>query len=353
MRALLDDAMAQGAFGLSTGLTYVPSMYGPTEEIVDLARVVARHGGLYSTHARASDGEAASVEEAIAIGRGSGVRVQYSHVAINHPERWGRAQDVLDVFRRGRADGVDVAYDVYPYDASSSALTQYLPEWVQAGGIDALRVRLADAATRRRAVAETAAGWYGGIPWLWERVVVSQCEDASLVGRTLAALSDEPADLVLRLCESYGNEVKVVLFYRTEEDMLAFLSDPLATVGSDGNAIALDQGADRPHPRHFGCFPRVLGRYVRERGALALAEAVRKMTAAPAERLDLRDRGRLAEGLAADLVAFDADEVADRATFVDPCRPPRGILHVAVGGELVVDGGTQTGARPGRVLRHA
>jgi N-acyl-D-aspartate/D-glutamate deacylase len=292
------------------------------------------------------------VEEAIAIGRGSGVRVQYSHVAIHHPERWGRAGDVRDVFRRGRADGVDVAFDVYPYDGSSSALTQYLPEWVLAGGIGALRARLADPEARRRAVSDTAAGWYGGIPWLWERVVVSQCEDASVVGRTLAELSDEPAELVLELCERYGNEVKVVLFSRTEEDMLAFLCDPLASVGSDGNAIALDQGADRPHPRDFGCFPRILGRYVRGRGALDLAEAVQKMTAARAERLDLRDRGRLAEGLAADLVAFDAAEVIDCATFVDPCRPPRGILYVAVGGELVVGGGAQTSARPGRVLRH-
>jgi N-acyl-D-aspartate/D-glutamate deacylase len=356
LRALLDEAMHQGAFGMSTGLTYVPSMYGSTSELIELSKVVARHGGVYATHARVTAELTDSIEEAAAIGDGADVRVQYSHAAINNPRDWGRAGEVVETFARLRDSGVDIAFDVYPYDASSSALTQYLPAWVQAGGIAALVERLREPGVRRRAVDDLAAGWFGGIPWLWDRVVVSRCDDESLVGRTLEAIADgegiAPAELTLRLCEHHGNEVKVVLFYRTEEDMLTFLADPLSSVGSDGNAVPFDlPGGDRPHPRFFGCFPRVLGRYVRERPALTLAEAVRKMTSAPAERIGLADRGRLADGLAADLVAFRADAVLDGATFTDPCRPPAGIEYVAVNGRLVVDGGTQTDARPGRVLR--
>jgi N-acyl-D-amino-acid deacylase len=357
MSALLEQCMEQGAFGLSTGLTYVPSMYAGTNEIVELSRVVERYGGFYATHARASAQLLAPIEEAIEIGRGSGARVQYSHVAINDPREWGRAEDVLALFRRAGDDGIDIAFDVYPYAASSSALTQYLPEWVLLGGMDEMVARLRDKEVRRAAVAELAEGWYGGIPWLWDKVVVCQCPDASLVGSTLEQLAAvtgvPPAELTLRLCEEHGNEVKVVLFYRTEEDMLRFLADPLAVVGSDGNAIPLDQDGDRPHPRHFGSFPRVLSRYVRESPVLDLAGAVRKMTLAPAERMGITDRGRIAEGLAADLVLFDADRVIDTATFTEPCSAPKGIQYVAVNGTLVVDGGSQTGALPGRHLRRA
>ncbi len=357
MSELLERCMEQGAFGLSTGLTYVPSMYAGTDEVVELARVVAAHGGFYATHARASAELLAPIEEAIEIGRRSGARVQYSHVAINDPREWGRADDVLELFRRAGDDGVDIAFDVYPYAASSSALTQYLPEWVLAGGIDQMVARLRDRETRRAAVEEIATGWYGGIPWLWDRVVVCQCPDAGVVGSSLDELARAeglpPAERTLRLCEEHGNEVKVVLFYRTEEDMLRFLADPLAVLGSDGNAIPLDQDGDRPHPRHFGSFPRVLSRYVRESPVLDLATAVRKMTLASAERLGLTDRGRIAEGLAADVVLFDADRVIDTATFADPCQEPRGIEFVAVNGTLVVDGGVQTSALPGKHLRRA
>jgi N-acyl-D-amino-acid deacylase len=354
---LLNENMAQGAFGLSTGLTYVPSMYAGSSEIEDLAKVVADHDGLYSTHARVMPGLVDSVGEAIAVGMASGVRVQYSHAAINNPRDWGRADEVILAFHRGRESGVDIAFDVYPYDASSSALTQYLPAWVQAGGVHAMVERLRDRGTRRRAVEDLAAGWYGGIPWLWDRILVSQCATAGIVGRNLAEIAEseglEPAELALRLCECHGGEIKVVLFYRTEEDMLAFLADPLSCVGSDGNAIGFDlPEGDRPHPRFFGCFPRVLGRYVREAQALSLPEAVRKMTSAPADRLGISDRGRLRDGFAADLVAFRAETVVDQSTFWDPCRPPVGIEYVAVNGVLVVDEGRQTDEQPGRVLRH-
>lgn len=359
LRGLVDEAMAQGAFGISSGLTYVPSRYASTDELVSLCEVVAGHGGVYATHARASagPGEFAAVTEAIEIARRSGARLEFSHLALNDPRNWGRGREALELFDRAAADGLDVGFDVYPYDASSSGAVQYLPAWVPAGGTEAMVERLRDGETRRRAIDDVARGWFDGIPWHWDRVTVCQAppEAQDCIGRTIEQIAEgdgvEPAATLLDLCARYGNEVKVVMHYRTEHDMLAFLRHPLALVGSDGNALPRHQGGDRPHPRHFGSFPRVLGRYVRDQGALGLAEAVRKMTGRTAEWLGIRDRGRLAEGLVADVVAFAPGVIADRATFVDPCQLSEGVRYVVVNGTLVVDDGVQTGATPGRVLR--
>jgi len=354
----LDESVAQGAFGMSTGLTHVPSAYGDFDEVVALAEVLAHRGALYATHARAiGSDERDAVAEAIEVGRVTGATVEFSHLAINRPERWGTGHELLEMFERARADGVDVMFDVYPYDASSSSLTQYLPPWVQEGGTDAMRRRLADPTTRNRALTDMGAGWFNGIPWLWDRFVVSSTPDGELVGRTLAEASAEldvpPDELTLRLCEEYGNEIQMVLFYRTDEDVSAFLRHPLAVVGSDGNAIPLEQTTAKPHPRSFGTFPRVLGRYVRDREVLDLADAIRKMTAEPARRLGITDRGSIAVGQAADLVVFDPAVVADRATFEQPAGAPAGITHVMVNGGFAIDGGELTGARPGAVLRKA
>ena len=184
----LDESLSQGAFGMSTGLTHVPSAYGDFDEVVALAEVLSRHGALYATHARAvGSDERDAVAEAIDVGRATGVTVEFSHLAINRPERWGTGHELLEMFERARADGVDIVFDVYPYDASSSSLTQYLPPWVQEGGTEEMRRRLADPGERRRALADMTAGWFNGIPWLWDRFVVSSTPDGALVGQTLAA----------------------------------------------------------------------------------------------------------------------------------------------------------------------
>jgi N-acyl-D-amino-acid deacylase len=352
----LDESLAQGAFGMSTGLTHVPSAYGDFDEVLVLAEVVAAHGALYATHARATgNDERDAVAEAIEVGRATGVTVEFSHLAINRPERWGTGRELLGMFDRARRDGVDIVFDVYPYDASSSSLTQYLPAWVQAGGTEEMRQRLAAPDIRRRALGDMQSGWFNGIPWLWDRFLVSSTPDGAFVGQTLDQLADsqrlEPDELTLRLCEQYGNEIQVVLFYRTDADVAAFLEHPLAVVGSDGNAISLDQAAAKPHPRSFGTFPRVLGRYVRDQGILELPDAIRKMTGEPARRLGLVDRGTIEVGAVADLVVFDPRVVADRATFVEPACAPFGITEVMVGGTLVLTAGEVTGNRPGKVLR--
>jgi N-acyl-D-amino-acid deacylase len=357
MRRDLAESLDQGAWGMSTGLTHVPSAYGPVEEVIALAEVLASHGALYATHSRtqASDIGPGGIEESVLVGRTTGVSVEHSHMAINDPARWGSAGEQLAVLEAARADGVDIFCDVYPYAASSSSLTQYLPPWVQAGGTEALRARLADPAERRRALADMTHGWFGGIPWLWDRFLISDAPDGFGVASTLeqvAADTDtDPYELTLQLCERYGNELQVVLFYRVEEDVETFLAHPLAVVGSDGNAIPLDQPQARPHPRSFGTFPRVLGRYVRDRGTLTLTDAIHKMTGEPARRLGLTDRGTITEGHHADLVLFDPDTVADTAEFGKAPTPPVGIDLVVVNGTVMVDHGTIAPDRPGRVLR--
>ena len=357
MRRDLATQLDQGAWGMSTGLTLVPSAYGSLDEVIALAEVLADRGALYATHGRSSgtDLGPGGIEEAIAVGRASGVSVQQSHMAINHPDQWGSGPEQLALLDAAREEGIDIFHDVYPYIASSSALTQYLPPWLQAGGIGEMRNRLADPSTRSRAIADMHNGWFSGIPWLWDRFMVSAAPDGYGVTRTLEDLAAEsgtdPYELTLQLCEKYGNEIHVVLFYRVEEDVEAFLAHPLATVASDGNAMPLVGHGFSHHPRSFGTFPRVLGRYVRERGTLPLVEAIHKMSGEPARRLGLSDRGVIAEGRHADLVLFDPATVTDRAEFGRAPEAPLGIHVVVVNGSVMVDHGTIASARPGRVLR--
>ncbi|WP_165367904.1 N-acyl-D-amino-acid deacylase family protein, partial [Phytoactinopolyspora endophytica] len=357
MRALLAEQLEQGAFGMSTGLTYVPSRYAGSVELDALCVILAEHDAIYATHSRGHG--FSDVAEAAALGRVSGARVQFSHVALNEPKSWGRAGELLAQFDDARASGVDIACDVYPYDASASALTQYLPPWVLDGGVAAMRDRLADAETMDRAETDLARGWGDGgrIPWFWDRVVLARTDgvlDAPEGVSIESAAADagwSPARYVLQLCREGGNRVQVVLFYRTEDDMRAFLRYEHCTLGSDGSAIPYEQHGRKPHPRAFGAHTRVLGRHTRELGDFDLPTAVHKMTGAVADRLSLRDRGILRPGLAADITVFDPAVVADQATFLDPCRPPIGVDYVVVNGELTIDGGRQTAARPGKVLR--
>lgn len=364
MAQLLAQALEEGGLGLSSGLFYAPGSYADHEEMVALARVAAAQGGLYASHVR---NEAAgiydSVDEAVAVGRGAGVRVQISHLKLAGRDQWGQAPRLLARLEAARAGGVDVGWDQYPYPASATSLDSVVPPPFHAGGTDGLLARLRDPAAR----AEIAAALVGHQAGDWESVLEGSGWDRillsfyppgpELAGRSVADIAAgrdrEPVETALDLILESGAQAAMIHFSMDEEDVAAILQHPLTAVVTDAEAVAADgplaEGV--PHPRAYGTYPRVLARYVRERGLLGWEEAVRRMTSLPAGRLGLRQRGVVREGAFADLAVFDPGSVVDAATFTEPHRYPHGIRHVLVNGRFVVRDGQQTPARPGRVLR--
>ena len=358
MRALVAEAMEEGAFGLSTGLFYVPGSFTSTEEVIELSRVAAGYGGIYISHMR---DEALrlldSVQETIRIGEEAGLPVQMTHHKAISRDMWGRSADSLALVDAARARGVDITIDQYPYTASQTGITAVVPQWAQAGGTQELIARLRDPETRRRIRGEIVFRIEhdrgGGDP---ANIVIGLCEwDRSLEGKSLADILAEreievtvanAADLVMEIVTSGG--ARAIYHAMDEGDVERIMRHPATAIGSDGGVSVF--GASVPHPREYGTFARVLGRYVRERGVLTLEEAVRKMSGATAQRLGLQDRGLLREGFFADVAVFDPDRVVDRATFPEPHQYAEGVEYVLVNGTLVVDGGEHTGARPGRVL---
>jgi N-acyl-D-aspartate/D-glutamate deacylase len=360
MQRLAAKAVEQGAYGLSTGLTLPPSSYADTDEVVALAQEIASYpGAFYATHARLWAGaHLQAVEEAVTVGRQAGLPAHYAHMAIIDSRAFGHGEEIVDIIQR--AEDVDVTYDLYPYTAAGTPLSQLIPGWVQAGGVVAMLQRLRDPLQRQRAREETARGWFGGLPWEWDKLVLSSVQsqhNQPLVGRSLSQIADlrasEPAEVLLALIDEEENQVAAVMHNRQEQDMRFFLRQPQAMIGSDGRAISPTGpwAATKPHPRFYGTYPRILGRYVREERVLDLETAVYKMTGFPAQRLGLKDRGCIAEGLIADLVLFDPQTVIDRATFEKPHQYPVGIPYMFVAGKAVVRAGEHTQARPGRVLR--
>ncbi|MFF5987578.1 N-acyl-D-amino-acid deacylase family protein [Prauserella flavalba] len=354
-KALLRESLDQGAFGMSTGLTYVPSCFAKPNEIHQFAEILNEYDSLYATHSRATSGMT-SFHEAVEVGSRTGAKVQFSHVALNDPRQWGQAGEVIQIFSSAADAGINIRYDVYPYNASASALSQYLPDWLQYGSEHDMRERLADPRHFARARADLAAGLYGNIPWHWDKVLISLTGpgDEDLIGKSVEQASQSrglaPEELCLTLCAQYGNLPQVVLFYRAEADVREFLSDRLAVIGSDGNAMPTT-APGKPHPRSFGAHARLLQRYVRERGDLTLPEAVYKSTHAAAERLGITDRGRIAVGTQADIAVLDFDSIQERATWMEPSRLASGVRHLWINGEQVLASGKLTKARPGRVLR--
>lgn len=356
MCALLERAAKQGAFGFSTGLIYAPGCYADAEEVTALAAVAARHDLLYSTHIRnESDHVVEAVAEAIATARTSGVRLEISHLKAMGPANHGKVHESLRMLDAARAEGLRVSADVYPYTASSTTLTSRLPAWAMDGGVPALLDRLADPGARAGIARELRERMGRDIDP--EGVVLADLPVGRFSGAVGSSLADvarelgvDAADAAMEVLGAHDGVVAVVNHAMAEEDVAAVLAHPQVSVASDGWVLR-PTGGGRPHPRSFGTFPRVLGRYVRERNVLSLADAVRKMTSLPATQLGLGDRGRLAAGMVADICVFDPAEVRDTATYDDPWSLAAGIDHVLVAGEAIVRDGTMTGSRPGRVLR--
>jgi len=360
MKAHVEEAMRTGARGMCSGLRYVPSGYATVEELAELGKVVHAYGGVYATHMRSEgdNGEwLVAIDEALAVGQRSGVRVQISHLKALGSESWGRSSEALARIQEASArDGVDVACDQYPYAATSSTLFVLFPQWSQEGGIGAFLDRLADPVQeqRMRDAFQTTLAMRGGPARM---TVTEYSPEPALQGKTLAEIAGlkettefEAAIALLR--ESQGH---VSMIYHTleEADIETIFQQPFVMVASDGSAVAPygALAADYyPHPRNYGCFPRVLGEFVRTRKLVDLGEAIRKMTSLPAERFGLEQRGQLQAGWHADVTVFDPETVADRATFEQPREYPEGIPYVFVNGQLVLDRGEHTGARPGAVL---
>jgi N-acyl-D-amino-acid deacylase len=346
MVRLAEAALAQGAVGLSTGLVYAPGMYARTDEIVAIARALRGTGRPYVTHMRGeTDMVADSVREAIRIGREAGVPIHISHHKASGKDNWGRTAETLALIDRARADGVDVTLDVYPYTAGSTLLHSILPPWAQADGIDAMVARLGDPVARARITRDFADGLPG---WQnqqraagWDGIAIAGCAGRpELEGKRADELGSDPAEAVFDLIAGQRGRVTMIAHTMREDDVARVIAHPAAMIGSD--AIPLP---GKPHPRLAGTFARILSRYVREQHLLDLPTAVRKMTALPAERFGLRDRGVLAAGKIADLVVFDPATVLDRATYEEPLLPPVGVRSVLVNGRIVLNDGALGGAR--------
>lgn len=361
MAAAIEGALRDGACGVSTGLEYLPGAFADLEELVEIARPLASRGLPYASHLRNEDDRLlAAVEEAISVGLKAGVPVHLSHLKAQGERNWWKAEPLLAIIDRASASGIDLSFDVYPYVAYSTSLSNLFPVWAREGGTEAFLARLADPSRAsaielyvRDKIAQLGS---------WDAVQISNTGADSLAwarGRRLGELARErgrePYELLVELVVKDRNRSGMIGFGMSEENVLRLLKHPAAMVCSDGSALAaegpLAQGS--PHPRNFGTFPRVLGYVCRERRALSLEEAIHKMTGKPARRLRLRGRGVLAVGNYADLVVFDPALVADRATFERPHQYPAGILHVMVNGQWVLREGEHTGTTPGRVLRPA
>ena len=362
MERLTAEAMQQGARGMSTGLFYPPGYYAKTDEVIGLARVVAGHSGVYASHIRSESDELfESIEEAIEIGRRSGARVHISHLKLEGAHNFEGADRVLDMIETANQQGIAVGTDQYPYAASSTWLGAILPNWAQAGGAAAVGKRLADAEVRAR----LREDWkLRRVEWQnrsgvtdWEQIlVVSAPGLPEAIGHTMAQIAaqegKDPLEAVFDLIETTSGGAAGVFFDQLEDNVQTLMRYPRLVIGSDGSALSREGrlASEMCHPRSYGTFPRVLGRYVRELKVLSLEEAVHKMTQLPAQYFKLQDRGVVQVGSWADLVLFDADTVIDRATFTEPRQYPEGIPHVMVNGVWVIADGEHTGALPGRVI---
>lgn len=365
MKAMVEEGMQDGAFGLSTGLVYPPGIFARTEEIIELAKVAASYSGIYSSHIRGEgDTLLSSVLEAIEIGRRAKIPVLISHIKVMGRDNWGMSGKIIYEIERARSEGVDVNADQYPYTAGSTVFSAILPPWVQEGGISKVVERLQNPETRARLKKDFEQGLPGWQNWVknvgWEgfkTVSFSREENKKYRGKTIKEIAEmrgtDPFKTAMDILVEEKGGPMVVLFYGSEHDVENYMCCPDIMVSTDAFGIAPEGPIDLglQHPRTFGTYPRILGRYVRERRTLTLGGAIRKMTSLPARKLGILDRGLLRPGMWADIVIFDPATVIDRATYDDPIQYPKGIGHVLVNGEAIVEDGKHTGARPAKVLK--
>lgn len=363
MKGLIGECMDAGAFGMSIGLIYLPCVFSGTEELVELYKVVAQHDGIFVIHMRnEADYWLEAIDETLSIAERAGVKLLISHFKAVGKQNWHKMSEALDKLEQARKRGIDVSFDQYPYTAGSTILAAILPPWAVEGGTGPMLQRLQAKDNRERIKQEfrtglppEAGGWDNIARCAgWEGIYITSVQTEAnrwVEGKHLADIAEQrrqdPAEAAFDLLVEEGGNIGMIDFIASEECIRQALAHELQMVCTDGLLLG-----SKPHPRSYGAFPRVL-RYAREDRVFSLQQAVRHMTAMPALRLGLKDRGMLKEGYVADVVVFDPATVADQSTYMEPRQFPVGIPHVIVGGEPVIDGGVTTDARPGRVLRHA
>ncbi|MGD0803445.1 MAG: D-aminoacylase [Candidatus Bathyarchaeia archaeon] len=352
MKKLLDKSLSEGGIGLSTGLIYPPCVYSDASELTELCKVVAAHRGVFVVHMR-NEGDKLldSIDEVVSVGRGSGAPVHISHFKANGRENWGKAPQAVGRVEEARRTGVDVTFDQYPYTAGSTFLGSLLPPWAHEGGLDKLLTRLKDKPTRTKLVSYLKSGRDEGSPNEWDRVLITNVKtnknkrfEGMYISQIAEELGKKPAETVLDLVLEEENSVTMATFTMDEGDVRTIMRSTLGMVCTDGIVLG------KPHPRAYGSFPRVSGRYVRE-GVLRQEDAIRKMTSYTAQTHGLTDRGILRPGLVADITIFDPEVIEDTATFENPIQHPRGLEYVIVNGVVSVEHGKHNGARAGRILR--
>lgn len=363
MKKALARAMQDGALGLSTGLIYPPGCFAGTDELIELCRVVAQYGGIYTTHMRNEGPEMLSaVEEALKIGKESECPVHISHHKASGRPNFGKVTESLHMIEEARKSGIDVTCDVYPYTAGSTLISALLPKWVHEGGVGCMLERLRNSEVRQEITRELNSdipGWEnlakeGG----WGSILICSCENKPIYeGKTIAKIAAEnnssPEEVLFDIILDSEGKSTIALFMIDEKDCRTVLSHPLSMIGSDGWACSFSGvlAKGKPHPRAFGTFPRVLGKYAREEKIMPLETAVWKMTGFPAQRFRLEDRGIIKKGMTADMVIFDPETIIDKASYEDPFQQPEGIEYVIMNGEVVVDHKRYSGKTLGKVVR--
>jgi N-acyl-D-aspartate/D-glutamate deacylase len=368
MKVLLDEAMTEGAFGLSSMLMMPPGSLATTDDLVELCKVVKKHGGIFSSHIHTEGvGVLEAVKQVIEVGERAGVPVDIIHIKLADEKMWGKMNEVIALIEAARKRGVNVQANVYPYTRGNNDLASIIPPWAHEGGLPKMMERLKDPKARERMkkdIKDGVEGWYNhysAVGGDWSRMLVSGrgAYEGLTMDRVIAEKSKgktptpDPLDLLFDILIEHDGSVPTVFAHHDEKDMNLAMQQPWCSIGSDGSAYATTGALKRgnPHPRNFGTFPRVLGLYARDRGVLKLEDAVRKMTSLNAAKIGLVDRGTLRAGAFADVTVFDPETVIDKSTYTAPFAYNEGIEFVIVNGQLVLECGKHTDAMPGRALR--
>ena len=352
MKRLLSESIRHGAFGLSTGLIYPPCVYSDTYELIELCKVVSKYGGVFVVHMR-NEGNLLleSIEEVVRIGKKSRASIHISHFKCSGEANWGKVHDAIKKVSASRENGIDITVDQYPYIAGSTFLSSLLPVWMHEGGTDRMLERLKDSNLRKKVLKEMM-GIGRGVDWGWDNVLITSVNSEKnkifegMNLRQIAQKRDQNIlETLLNIIVEEENAVTMVSFSMSEENVRTIMQSPFQMFCTDGIILG------KPHPRAYGSFPRVLGRYVKS-NVLRLEEAIRKMTSLPAQRFGLVKRGIIRPGMHADIVIFNPNKIIDTATFNDPIRFPSGIEHVVVNGKISIESSEFTGIRAGQILRH-